>query len=537
MARIEDLFPGGVEVAAPAAAPKGDGLRTLKVPSPAAQVFTTKPSQFVSEVGPDDTWRSTRIMVESARMADEMDAPPPVDEQAAALEICRTAPFVNLSGTAGVGKTTVARQLAADEGVVLAATTGIASINLGEGTTINALLRYFDTDSLKEMHLHGMLAARLRSLRRTGTQTIVIDEKSMLNGDQLTYIVRAMDEINDTTSYDASLEADEDARPAGKALAPMRLILVGDFGQLPPVPDKDPVTQKNQGVKYAFDSPEWGRFAAQTVTLQQIRRQDSQPFIRALQAIRKGAKQEALEFFSAHGRFHGAMDDHFEGTTIFARNDAVERYNQLRLDVLTTPVRTHQAVRTGKQRGDWKLIPDQLTLKEGALVMILANRRVYADDEDEQGTLIYANGDLGVLRSTDQNLFTGWSIELQRGGVVQVLPITRHNLIPLEVGRRKELTQLYGAEGAKARIDGKKEIIGSVSYMPLRCAYGCTVHKVQGLTLDSVQVNLRDPFFRQPGMLFVAMSRARTMEGLRIIGDQRGFAERITLNQRVIPWL
>lgn len=84
---------------------------------------------------------------------------------------------------------------------------------------------------------------------------------------------------------------------------------------------------------------------------------------------------------------------------------------------------------------------------------------------------------------------------------------------------------------------GRSEIIGTLDYMPLRAAYGCTVHKTQGLTLTSVQVNLRDPFFRQPGMLFVALSRCQTAGGLRIVGDQRGFVERIKIEPRVQPWL
>lgn len=459
-----------------------------------------------------------------------------IDEQTAALEVCRTQPFVNLSGTAGVGKTWVARQLAEDPSVVLAATTGIASLNLGEGTTINALLRYFDTESMKQAFLGGFLASRLRALRRSGVRKIVLDEKSMLNGDQLTYLVRALDEVNDTSSYDAGLEEDDAATPP-PALPPSRemgLILCGDFGQLPPVPDKDEITQKSKGVSFAFDSAEWDRFAQHTVTLQQIRRQEDRAFVAALHAVRKGDKPGAMEFFHP-GRFHTDLDDHFEGTTIFAKNDAVERYNQLRLDRLQTPPVIMDTIRTGKQRGDWKLVPDRLSLKEGALVMILANRRIYDGEEDQIGQLLYANGDLGVLKGINQNL--GWTVELQRGGIVQVLPVTRHNLIPLEVGRRKQLIQEYGVEGAQARIDGRNEIIGAVTYMPLRCAYGCTVHKTQGLTLDRVQVNIRDPFFRQPGMLFVALSRARTAEGLRVIGDQRGFGERCTVDPKVQRWL
>ena len=68
-------------------------------------------------------------------------------------------------------------------------------------------------------------------------------------------------------------------------------------------------------------------------------------------------------------------------------------------------------------------------------------------------------------------------------------------------------------------------------------ANGLVVSNTQGLTLDRVQVNIRDPFFRQPGMLFVALSRARTADGLRIVGDQRGFVERCRIEPRVQSWL
>lgn len=457
-------------------------------------------------------------------------------EQAAALELCRTTPFNNLSGTAGVGKTYVARQLARDKGTMLAATTGIAAVNLGEGTTINALLKYFDTASLRDAFLSGIVQSRLRALRRVGLRRIVLDEKSMLNGEQLTYIARAIDDVNNAKSMEAiGDDGYEDDSPSNE-VPQIGLTLVGDFGQLPPVPDKDKITQKNLPVQFAFDSPEWARFAAHTAKLEKVMRQDAVDFIKALHAVRKADIQQALTFFHA-GRFQNLTDDNFNGTTIFAKNDAVERFNQLRLDQLKTPEMRFQSVRTGTQRGDWKLIPDVLVLKEGALVMILANFRVYEDEEDSTGKLIYANGDLGTVLSADEG-GAGWSVRLQRNGqVVRVQPIIRQNTIPLEPGRKKELIEQFGLDGAAAKIDGKHEIIGTITYMPLRCAYGCTVHKTQGLTLDNVQVNLRDPFFKQPGMLFVALSRARTAEGLRIVGDQRGFLERCRIEPRVQPWL
>lgn len=469
-------------------------------------------------------------------------------QQQQAIDDCGTHLYTDISGTAGVGKTFVAKQIVqARPGTVLAATTGIASVNLGEGTTINALLRYFNTKSLIDAYTAGYLQAILRKHRRAGVRRILIDEKSMMAGQQLTPLARAVREVNEGGVYalEGVGENEEDPNPLPEQeqdLPPLGLTLVGDFGQLPPVPDEDQTTGKKIPVQFAFESPEWPAFAEHRTILTTIYRQDAQDFVGALHAIRKGQVAPALAFFTPQ-RFSPQMDDSFEGTTIFAKNAEVDRYNMLRMDRLTGQALSAKTIRQGKQRGDWKLVPDELRLKPDALVMILANRREYEDEFDDRGKLIYANGDLGTLVGTDGG--SGWLVKLQRtGGVVRVLPVRRENTIPLEPGRRKELVAAFRAgtgpdpqECITEKGKGKSEIVGVITYMPLRAAYGCTVHKTQGLTLDRVQVNIRDPFFRQPGMLFVALSRARTIEGLRIVGDQRGFVERCRIDPRVQPWL
>src|SRR5438445_787327 len=60
-------------------------------------------------------------------------------------------PTAFLTGSAGVGKTYTAREIINENPTfaIMAATTGIAGVNL-DTTTINALLKYFDTNSLRE---------------------------------------------------------------------------------------------------------------------------------------------------------------------------------------------------------------------------------------------------------------------------------------------------------------------------------------------------------------------------------------------------
>lgn len=514
---------------------------------PDVQAFAPTKLHGILDDGEPLTHRPGEYMGISREVAPPPATTPTLDPlQQQAITHARDHLFTNISGTAGVGKTYVAREIIAqaDEGsVILAATTGIAAVNLGEGTTINAALKYFDTASLQTAYTAGYLQQQVRKLRRSGVRRILIDEKSMMNGDQLTYIVRAVREVN--SGEIASLETvgagDDDfiaeRAAADRDLPPIGITLVGDFGQLPPVPDTDEKTGKKLPVKFAFDSPEWGVFAEHTTTLSKIYRQDAEDFIRALHAVRKGDVRGALEFFTVD-RFTSTMDDQFEGTTIFAKNNEVDRYNLLRLDSVTGTKLSFPATRLGKQRGDWKQIPDELILKEGALVMILANRRTPRDEDGNEGEIVYANGDLGTLMGRGQSGL--WTVRLQRNNRdVQIYPVTRENVIPLEPGRRKELKE-QGVDVTTKITEqgkGKSEIVGTITYMPLRAAYGCTVHKTQGLTLDNVQIKIGDPFFQHPGMLFVALSRARTAEGLRVIGGQKGFIERIKIEPRVQPWL
>jgi hypothetical protein len=597
--------------------------------------FPRRPGE-IHYVPDDDFYNDADRIVEDDLQPGELPAggeQPPDVIAASQLPIGKEL-YEYLCGTAGTGKTYMAKQLRETDpsGIELAATTGIAAVNLGEGTTIHALLKFFDTQSLREAYRGGMLQAQLRRLRSAGLKRIIIDEVSMMSGEMLTLITKAVVEINekvgqadedDVAAFADDGGVDESAEDAGRKVRkrpkndwPIGITLVGDFGQLPPVPDKDPLTQKNIPITYAFEAPEWKRYAPHIVKLEKIWRQgeDELQFVRALHAVRRGDVASALAFFTPD-RFSDTTDENFDGTTIYAKNLEVDRHNGLKLDALPGKPMSFAAIRTGKQRGDWKQIPDVLQLKEGALVMLLANRREYSGKEDSKGRIVYANGDLGILIGPSGEL-NGWKVKLHRNGeTVLVVPALRENTVPLEPGRKKEIKeeihreavrQLFGedpwvvqrdAEGealtegqepsqvmkevpwhqvtpedlraaatntptddpvmdeidydayasylqftqnrlaARITEDGKKEIVGTVQYMPMRAAYGCTVHKTQGLTLDKVQINIRDPFFAHPGMLFVALSRCRTAEGLRIIGNQSGFLERCKVEPRVQPWL
>ena len=101
----------------------------------------------------------------------------------------------------------------------------------------------------------------------------------------------------------------------------------------------------------------------------------------------------------------------------------------------------------------------------------------------------FVNGTLGIVRAFDES---NMPIVRTRNGV---------DIVALPESWR------YEEDGVeKARI----------SQIPLRLAWAITVHKSQGMSLDAAEVDLSKAF--EPGMGYVALSRLRTLDGLRLMG-------------------
>jgi len=58
--------------------------------------------------------------------------------------------------------------------------------------------------------------------------------------------------------------------------------------------------------------------------------------------------------------------------------------------------------------------------------------------------------------------------------------------------------------------------VGTMKQYPIRLAYALSIHKSQGLTFDEVTVDLSAPCFAE-GQMYVALSRVKSPEGLKII--------------------
>merc|ERR1719229_909617 len=116
-----------------------------------------------------------------------------------------------------------------------------------------------------------------------------------------------------------------------------------------------------------------------------------------------------------------------------------------------------------------------------------------------------------LLKNTTETLVNG-----SRGVVVKFVEVT-----PDKPGgdRLPVVRFLSGEEQVVEWQEDKKEVAkGRVfvrKQVPLRLSWAITIHKSQGMSIDFLEVDLRNVF--EPGQAYVALSRARTFEGLRVV--------------------
>lgn len=440
-----------------------------------------------------------------------------------------------LTGSAGTGKTfEIRRRIAEDPSYgMLAATTGIAAVNLG-AITINTLLKYFDTESLEESFINGWLVRCLEQLcesrdiidedgierKRPGVKHLVIDEISMLDARQLDIFYVAIRQLNE--------------RRAEEGLEPLGLVLTGDFCQLSPIK-----------AKWAFQADCWPEFERTTTRLSKVWRQANPIFLDAINHIRSGRGMVgAIKLGQLGVPFQRAADSSFKGTTILAKNDAVDNFNALAHSRVPGVPYTVPSSRWGEQCSEWtKNIPHAFNAKVGAYVMILSN-----DSPD----FTYVNGDCGLVKEAADQLY---SIELVRNSqIVHIGRITRLKsqktppdqlLITHPDLSERELRKRYSIRDRKPDANNepywdperRRWVTGAITYIPLRLAYASTVHKTQGLTLDRVQLDLNAGFMAAPAMCYVALSRCKSPEGLRIIGTPALLGSRCKVDPAVLRFL
>ncbi|VUZ57783.1 unnamed protein product, partial [Hymenolepis diminuta] len=437
-----------------------------------------------------------------------------ISEQNRVIELVKSGINVFCTGGAGTGKSYLLRKLTGvlppSETAVMAST-GVAASLIG-GTTVHAFSgigHLLDRDDLEDLSPNWLeittkrivsdprIMSRWKTIRR-----IIIDEVSMLSGRVFTRL-EAVARI--------AREKCEEKIPFGG----VQVVAFGDFFQLPPV-----LVQSTMNIvkkKFAFQSSIWRACRFTCVELKTSWRQsgDSQ-FSKLLNEIRIGESPRWV-IETLRSRVLAESKDVENGKILSAttrlcthRRDA-ERYNSEKLRSLKGAVKIFEARDIGPQHLISEFlsnIPDTIELKVGAQVMLLRNLDV---------TRGLVNGARGVVES-----FTAPS----EGGFPVVRFFNSKTSPTSVIIHRERWTVNTFRTGARS-----KEIQVARLQLPLCLAWAISIHKSQGITLDSVEVDLTKAF--EHGQAYVALSRCQSLKGLRLLSWRTDF---IRVDSRVIDF-
>eukprot|EP00980_Cylindrotheca_fusiformis_P015621 scaffold4481_cov121-Cylindrotheca_fusiformis.AAC.17 len=461
-----------------------------------------------------------------------------------------------LTGVAGTGKSLVTQRIVKafkerGKEVAIAAPTGVAAVNLNlDAQTVHSLAGIRVPARARDF---APMLNRVQAKKWRKLEVVVIDEVGMLTADFLDWL-----DVHVRRIRNAPLEV----------FGGIQLIFVGDFCQLGPI--KGSVSLKKakayapndsgadcflniqECTAFAFQSALWREAKFISVHLRKVYRQQSdQEFIKALQDLRESKPMsKRVQDLVQHCRTPLAdrvnIPEGIRPTVLYCTNQKVDSENRSALQSLNTgtpkvfeaidSIQVDSEVPTAAKdmvEGNLKRnkffeqcqATRKLELKVGAQVMLLQNnsktlvngsrgvvvkmhlcpvvrdtnkqteeRLIGPEERDKFPGRRYDELKFGMKLEFDKR---SWTIfKFVKYPVVKFLQEERI-IMPSEFKRT-----LY-RQGTCVR-----------QQLPLRLAWAMTVHKSQGSTLDLVLCDLRGCF--TSGQSYVALSRARSMEGLEI---------------------
>ena len=397
------------------------------------------------------------------------------EEQQKAVDIMRSGVNCFVSGDAGTGKSYTLNYFINlskkdHKNVVVVAPTGIAAINV-DGVTLHRLLRLSPRPvicSVEDVKINRMLVQ---------CDILILEEVSMCRMDLFDYLAISIGKANKLRKE--------------KGLNTIQFIVCGDFFQLPPVltdRDKeilDSFYGYDVGKAFAFQSKYWKQIRFTNIVLHTVVRQSDKTFSELLNKVRTGNRLAVYEIERLSRKQELQKAIYLSST-----NKSVNEKNEAELNALKGIPKKYIAEMAGDLSNSDKMAEDELTLKVNARVMTLVN-------DFGKG---YKNGSLGTILEMKDDYVT---VSIDGGGVVNIYPYIWEvkNYSVVTKNKRKVINE---------------EIVGTFTQLPLKLAYAITIHKSQGQTYKSVNLNPRSWDY---GQLYVALSRVESLDGLYLTSE------------------
>ena len=389
-----------------------------------------------------------------------------------------------ITGPGGTGKTYAIKQIyehakSNNKRISVTALTGVAAVLLDcNATTIHSWAGIGICNKSDTQIINKVYRSKFYRHNWENTDILIIDEVSMMSNRMFELLNRLGQTI----------------RMNKKPFGGIQIILSGDFFQLPPV--KETI--------FCFESKIFFDSFHQIINLTKIYRQNDTVYKKLLLNMRKGLiTRKSIDLLNTKiiNDKNGNNDiiNNAEITRLVPTKNKANSINEYFInsikqkkyiykrtcreskDNLSQAEKLKFDLMTDEEKSvefnfikDSTLTEENLTLKKGAFVMCISNLDL---------NLGIANGSTGTVVD-----FTP-----------EKLPVVQFNKHKVVVGKK----------------EWKSENIPGISMfqLPLILAWGITIHKAQGLTLDKAIVDVGKDLF-EAGQMYVALSRLKNLEGL-----------------------
>ena len=426
-----------------------------------------------AEIIPEGSTRATGAFTTSWDLPQGTEVLPEYEFIKAAIEEGDPQPIF-VTGEAGTGKSTLIHWLVKNLGeCALVAPTAIAASNI-HGSTLHSFFglppRHIDIDD-------ELSAPAKNRVVMENMTCLVIDEISMVPPNLIDVIDHMLRKIRDPEL------------PFGG----VHVVMVGDLYQLPPVvkgKELEVYFTHRYKSPFFFSADVFKEKGAEFIplVLSRVRRQKDEGLIKALSAIRSGIDfRESLGYFNrtCYRDRDSALASELN---LVPTNRQATNINTARLNSIPGEEWVFDAEVTGNiQADDWKLlVPSKLRLKIGAKVIFLNNQAEWI------------NGDLGEVVGFGDS-------------AIRVRKLSTDNVVSVPLHSWQKYEYSYSYE--EKRIT--QSSVASFQQYPLNLGWAMTIHKSQGMTLDSYSIDLGTGAFGE-GQVYVALSRAKSIESIKL---------------------
>lgn len=436
---------------------------------------------------------------------------------------------IMLSGQAGSGKSFLLQQFIehlkmSNCQYEICGTTAVSAVNINGRTLHSALglgLAKESFDELKEkiQHFRRKMSKTVNFLKNT--DILVIDEISMCDPEFFTKL---------NLLFQHFRECD---LPFGGII----LIMVGDFTQL------GPVKNSKCDARFIFQTYSYQQLPISRLFLLRNYRQKSHRFLELLNNVRRGKitdeddellrsrinqrtrvenldKRYNMKDYIYHLFAEDSSDVEkyvtlnnneqmkLKSLCVYTHRDQVKAKNNKELQLFTSKgceIRTFRPIINTVKKTDKACIPT--SERENILKMV---KNGYIEKLFPVYFLELCIGCQVMLRCNSYI-----HKRLYNGSIGLVTDIGFDDIKVLFVQDGKLMTDPISIQKTTFTASGGPNSVIELRQYPLSIAYGSTIHKVQGLTLDSARISIGNCF--QPGQGYTGLSRVPTLEDLSLI--------------------